>query len=72
MISESEFFTEGDQTRTLAKKENTTEDDVLMFYNTYSPPTSFDIDDNGNAIQKTLNVGYFHMYLNKESQRLSK
>ena len=47
-------FFKGDQVRTLAKKENTTEDDVLMFYNTYSPPTSYDIDAEGNAVPETL------------------
>ena len=47
-------FLIGDQIRTLAKKENTTEEDVLMFYNTYSPPTSYDIDAEGNAIPETL------------------
>ena len=29
-------------------------DDVLMFYNAFAPPTGFDIDDNGNAIDTKI------------------
>ena len=47
----------------MAKKENTNEDDVLMFYNTYSPPTSYDIDDDGNAVPETLSLGIFKFRL---------
>ena len=25
-----------------------------MFYNAYSPPTSFDVDEDGNAVQKNI------------------
>ena len=29
-------------------------DDVLMFYNAFAPPTGFDIDDDGNAIDTKI------------------
>ena len=38
----------------LAKKENINEDDVLMFYNAFAPPTGFDIDEEGNAIDTKI------------------
>ena len=47
-------LTIGDQVRTLAQKEKTDEEDVIMFYNAYSPPTSFDVDEDGNAVQKNI------------------
>ena len=38
----------------LAQKENINEDDVLMFYNAFAPPTGFDVDEDGNAIDTKI------------------
>ena len=38
----------------LAQKENINEDDVLMFYNAFAPPTGFDVDEDGNAIDTKM------------------
>ena len=38
----------------IGKFEYPKKDDVLMFYNAYAPPTSFDIDENENAIDTKI------------------
>ena len=52
-------FTVGDEVRILAQKEDTDEEDVIMFYNAYSPPTSFDVDEQGNAVETNIQESIF-------------